>query len=247
MSERAASALRSQSAQLGLKARLDVVKVPAKPLDGSGPLADEILAVVEQEPDLARLVVEVGDRQVGFAKRRPGDRQGIDRIGLAELALRAARTGHQLRRDAIPRSAGDQLALEATADVATVLEPEPALLAQGAGPFKQPLVAALVACDRELVAKLAGGRVTAAAECFACGVDADRDHRLRSSMLGVSRTDLRRTRPTEARARSYQVKPAILDDGERQTRFGQASGRQAGLGHLAVVREPTHWSTPPAQ
>ena len=47
--ERATRALGSQAAQLWLKARLDVVKVPAKPLDLCGALADEVLAVIEQE------------------------------------------------------------------------------------------------------------------------------------------------------------------------------------------------------
>jgi hypothetical protein len=66
VSERAACALRAQAAQPRLKAGVDVVKVPAKPLDGSGALADEVLAVVEQELDLARLGVEVGDGQVAL-------------------------------------------------------------------------------------------------------------------------------------------------------------------------------------
>ena len=184
MGERATCALGSQAAQLWLKARLDVVKVPAKPLDLCGALADEVLAVIEQEPDLTSLRIEVGNRQVALSKRRAGDREGIDRIRLAELACGAARARHQLRRDANHAlSSGDQLALEAPGDVATVLERKQALLSQGPGPFDQTLVTGLVACDRQLVAELTGWPSPSCGRGVALlvGVDADRDHRLRSS------------------------------------------------------------------
>ena len=157
--------------------------------------------------------IEVGDRQVGLAKRRAGDREGIDRVGLAELALRSAAPRHQLRRDADHAlSSGDQLALEATGDVATVLERKQPLSAEGAGPFEQALVAGLVACDRQLVVKARRlVELTAAAVwLFLWGSMPIVITACAPPMLGVSRTDLRRTRLTGARARSYQVTPAIL-------------------------------------
>ena len=151
-------------------------------MDLRGALVDEVLAVICQELDLASLRIEVGNRQVALSERRAGDREGIDRIGLAELAA-AARARHQLRRDANQAlSWGDQLALEAPGDVAAVLERKQALLSQGPGPFDQTLVTGLVACDRQLVAELTGWRVhRGRGVALLVGVDADRDHRLRSS------------------------------------------------------------------
>jgi hypothetical protein len=112
-----------------------------------------------------------------------GDCEGIDRIGLAELALRAPRARHQLRRDADHTlSSVQELALQATGDVATVLERKQALGAEGAGPFDKALVAGFIACDRELVAELARRRVHRGRRVASLvGVDADRDHLLRSS------------------------------------------------------------------
>jgi hypothetical protein len=183
LGERAPCGLRAQAAKLGPKPRIDVVEVPAKPLDLGGTLADEVLAMVRQELDLARGGVEVGDREIGLSERRAGDGEGVDRVGLAELALRAAGARHQLRRHADDvLAAGDQLALEPTGDVAAVLDRKPPLRVEAAGPFEQALVAGLVACDRELRAKLAGRRVhRGGGVALLVGVDPDRDHLLRSS------------------------------------------------------------------
>ena len=47
-----------------------------------------------------------GDRQVGLAQGRPGDREGVDGVALAGLPDRAAGTGHELGRDAHDGLAG---------------------------------------------------------------------------------------------------------------------------------------------
>ncbi len=62
--------------------------------------SDEVLAVVEQELDLKRVLVEVGGGQRfgTFAEGRSGDGQGVDRVGLAGRAFAAAGFAHQLRR-----------------------------------------------------------------------------------------------------------------------------------------------------
>ena len=55
-----------------------------------------------------------GDRQVGLAQGRPGDRERVDRVALAGLAPRAAGPGHQLgRRPAPPLARAQQVALQA--------------------------------------------------------------------------------------------------------------------------------------
>ena len=71
-----------------------VVQKPAQPVLDAGALGDEVLAVIEQQLDLARRALEPRDRQRldALLERRAGDRQRVDRVALAALA-RAARAG----------------------------------------------------------------------------------------------------------------------------------------------------------
>ena len=108
-------------------------------------LSDQVLAVVEQERDLA-----LGTRrEPGCGKRVdvPTDRGtryrvGVQWIGLAELrAPTCARAGHQLGRHAHhPLAGAHQEALEATGYVATVLDRPHALDVQCSSPGQQPFV-----------------------------------------------------------------------------------------------------------
>ena len=125
MSERAASALRLQSAQLGL-GRHHRREGASEAAGWKRVRLRTILAVVEQEPDLAALVVEVGDRQAWSAKRRPGDRQASIGSDLPNSRCERRAPAISFGGTRSRGFAGDQLALEATADVATVLEREPA-------------------------------------------------------------------------------------------------------------------------
>ena len=59
--------------------------MPAQAVLDARPLGDEVVAMVDQEPDLALGAIEHGDRQVRFAERRPGHGQGVDRVALAGL------------------------------------------------------------------------------------------------------------------------------------------------------------------
>jgi hypothetical protein len=80
--------------------------------------------MVDQESDLAIGAVEGGHREV-LAEGRPGDRQGVDRIGLAGLATRPAGTGHQLGWHADDALASDEeVGRQAPAEVAAVLQGE---------------------------------------------------------------------------------------------------------------------------
>src|SRR5439155_5340252 len=116
-----------------LRARLELVEMPAEAVLGPGALGHEVLAMVDQEADLAVGPIEGGDREV-LAEGRPGAGQGVDRVALARLPARAAGAGHQLGRHPDDRLAGDeQVGRQALAEVAAVLE-RPRPLGEPGGP-----------------------------------------------------------------------------------------------------------------
>ena len=89
------------------------MEVPAQPIDDPGPLGDQVVAVVDQQPDLPGGTVQPGHRQLRFPQRRPGHRQRVDRIRLAVAAAGGAGVGHELGRDPHDLLAGtEQVALE---------------------------------------------------------------------------------------------------------------------------------------
>jgi hypothetical protein len=100
-------------------------------------LADEALAMIDQQPQIQLGAIQPGGRQLlnVLAQRGARDRERVDAVGLAALAPGATDVGHQLGRDAQhPLAAADQEALEGSRDVATVLQRPHALLAQTARP-----------------------------------------------------------------------------------------------------------------
>jgi hypothetical protein len=76
--------------------------VPAKPVLRSGALGHEVGAMVDEQPDLHRVLVEERDCEALDALAQDGTRDGerVDLIRLAGLALTLARHAHQLRRNA---------------------------------------------------------------------------------------------------------------------------------------------------
>lgn len=91
------------------------MEVPPKPVQATGPLRDQVLAVINQQAQLTRRTIQLSHRQVWVAQRGLSDRQGVDRVGLAIRAGRIAGMGHQLRRD--PHDAfpsGEHVDLEAS-------------------------------------------------------------------------------------------------------------------------------------
>ncbi len=84
--------------------------MPPQPVDGAGALGDEIVAVIEQQADLHRLLVNVRDRKPldTVLDDRACDRERIDLVGLARLALCLARGAHPVRRHADDPLAGRQ-------------------------------------------------------------------------------------------------------------------------------------------
>jgi hypothetical protein len=121
-----------------------------------GPLADQVLAVVDQQPQLTARAHEPGRGQVGLADRGARDRQRVDRVRPAPAAGRPARPGHQLRRHPHdPLAAADQKALQPTRDLAAILKRETTLAGELAGPLEQAGMAVLIAPDRQLAEQLA--------------------------------------------------------------------------------------------
>ena len=59
------------------------MEVPAQPIDDPGPLGDQVVAMVDQQPDLPGGTVQPGHRQLRFPQRRPGHGKRVDRIRLA--------------------------------------------------------------------------------------------------------------------------------------------------------------------
>jgi hypothetical protein len=130
---------------------------PAQPLLDAGALTDEVLAVVEQQRDLA-----LGSREPGlgqalqpFADRGPRDRSGVDRVGLAELARALAGPGHQLRwHPHHPLTGAQQEALQPARNVAAVFERPDPFLVELPGPAQQPLMAGVARLHGQLIDRL---------------------------------------------------------------------------------------------
>jgi SAM-dependent methyltransferase/antitoxin (DNA-binding transcriptional repressor) of toxin-antitoxin stability system len=165
-----------QAAGGRLRARHQLVKVPAQAVLGSGALADEVLAVVDQQAQLALGTVEHGDRQIRLAQRGPRHGGGVDRIALARLACRAAGTGHQLGRNPHHRLAGaQQVGLQASAQVAAVLE-RPASGVEAGRPAHQLEVPGRRGGHRALRQALSGGIDRHRGVAVLVRVDANRHH-----------------------------------------------------------------------
>ena len=111
--------------------------MPPQTVHGPSPLGDEILAVIEQQPDLHRLLVQERDREPldPILDDRAGDRQRVDLIRLARLALALAGSAHPMRRHAHdPLARGQQRLLKAPRDMPAVLDRPHAIVIQPAGP-----------------------------------------------------------------------------------------------------------------
>jgi hypothetical protein len=93
------------------------VQVPAQTLLGPPPLGEQVVAVIEQQLELAQPLL-AGTRVVEarLAQRRPGDRERVERVG---------RAAHAGRADAPERSA--------VAARARAARPPPAKAARGRG------------------------------------------------------------------------------------------------------------------
>jgi hypothetical protein len=88
-----------EPAQRDLVGRVELVQMPTQPLLGAAALVDEIVAVIDQQLQLAvDLFVRPRPAQVRLSDRGSGDRECVDRVRLAACAARAALRHSQLRR-----------------------------------------------------------------------------------------------------------------------------------------------------
>ena len=114
---------------------------PSQPVLGLGALPDEGLAMVDEQLDLARLLVLECDGQVRVTERRASDRERFDAVALPERARAATRTGHQLGRNSNHAlAARDEQPLQAPADAADVLQRPQTIRTQLLGPGPQLFV-----------------------------------------------------------------------------------------------------------
>ena len=114
------------------------MEVPAQPIDDPGPLSDQVVAVVNQQAELAGGPVQLGGGQLGFPQRRPGHGKRVDRIRLAVGPGGSAGVGHELGWDPHDLLAGaEQVPLQPPGQVPAVLHRPAPLGAEPRRPDQQ--------------------------------------------------------------------------------------------------------------
>ena len=163
-----------------LKVGTEVDQVPAQAVDDACALGHEVLAVVAQQADLQRTLVQKRRREAvdPFAQNGAGDRPRIDLVGLAGLTLATPRGAHQLRRHAHDALAGaEQRLLEAAGEPAAVLDRPDSLVRQRARPAQHAARAVLVGPDLKLRDQQPGAGVDRREHVRALvGIRPDHDH-----------------------------------------------------------------------
>jgi hypothetical protein len=146
----------------GLELGAQLEQMPAQPVDRPGALGGEVASVIGDQPDLHCPLVQKHDREAvdPVLDDRAGDRQRVDLIGLARLALALAGGAHPLRRDPDDLLAGgQQRLLKALGDVPAVLDRPHAIIIQAAGPADRGQMPRLVGLDLAVAADPAGSLV----------------------------------------------------------------------------------------
>ena len=109
--------------------------MPAQPVDVGNTVPDQVFPVIDPEPELPGRSIESGHRQIGVPKGRLGDRERIDRVGLAVGARGISGMGHQLGGDPHQLLSGcEQVRLQAPGQVPAVLDREATLRPEPIGP-----------------------------------------------------------------------------------------------------------------
>src|SRR5665213_2300489 len=169
---------------------VDLVKVPAQPIDDPGPFPDEVVAMAQQEPDLPLGTVEPRLRQVGLAKCSSSHGQGIDRVRLTERPSSITTVRHQLGRYAHdPLAGAEQITLQSARKDAAVLNCPESRRVEALSPCKQTEVVRRGWSDRvlaELPAELVDGDDSVTA--LVC-VDSKGHHTPVSLCVRADRTD----------------------------------------------------------
>src|SRR5450755_2099821 len=85
-----------------LELRTEFEQMPPQPVDHARTLDDEVVAMIKQQTDLHRLLIQIRGREAvdPVLDDRAGDRERVDLIRLARLTLPAPGRTHPVRRDA---------------------------------------------------------------------------------------------------------------------------------------------------
>jgi hypothetical protein len=131
-----------ERAERHMQCRVELVQVPAQPLLRAAPFIDEIVAVVDQQLQLAQsLLTGARSVQPRLLECGAGDRQRVDRVRLpARPAVSALRRRQARRHPHQPLPGREQRLLESAGDVPTVLERPQPLLAERLSPGDDRLV-----------------------------------------------------------------------------------------------------------
>jgi hypothetical protein len=159
-------------------------EIGVKPIPDASRLSDEIVAVLDEEPDLAGCIGQPNRRESGLSSGHPSNRQGITRIGLAgptgPLPLAVTEVGRDFP-DLAP--GGDEEAGRGRAEAGRALEPDPGVGQVLVGPAEQGQMPGRIVGKRPLVERLTELIEGARRERRLVGIDPDRGHH-RSSNCG---------------------------------------------------------------
>ena len=223
--------------------------------------------MVTQQPDLKGLLVEKRRREPldPLAQDGAGDRSSIDLVGLARLALTAARDAHHLRRDAQDVLArAQQRPLQAARDAPAVLKRPDALGLQRARPAQRSPMAILVGSDLDLADHDAGAGVDRGERVRALvGIRSDHDHvhvpfiglaaeadrqrtqlsRGDATLLSSHAGDPDRRRATEPKEVSHDGRQPALESARRRTRTTGTAGQRRQQHGDTETGLDTWWAT----
>ena len=146
----------------GLELGAQRQQMPSQPVLDSGALDHEIVAVISQQPDLHRPLVQIRDRELldAVLDDRSGDRERVDLVRLARLALPLPRRAHPVRCHANdPLTGGDQRLLQAPGDVPAVLDRPHPLVIQPPRPLHRREMPRIISIDLPAAANAAGSLI----------------------------------------------------------------------------------------
>ena len=124
--------------------------MPAQAVLEAGAFSHEIVAVIADQPDLHRLLVQIRGRELLHAvlDDRPCDRERIDLIRLPRLTLAPSRSAHPVRRDPDhPFPGRDQRLLQAPRHLPAALDRPHPLVIQAPRPRQRPEVTILISSE----------------------------------------------------------------------------------------------------
>ena len=119
----------------------EIVQMPLQRVVQRDPLADQPLAVIDEQPQVELRALQLRGRQgiQALSERLSRDCDRVDAVGLAAVTSVAPRGSHQLRGDPQdPLAAADHPPLDRPRDMPTILDRPDPLAAQTARPAQQP-------------------------------------------------------------------------------------------------------------